>query len=723
MKTKLIIRKFLIFISAVLCLHVGAETGNILEEIVVVGSKTERPMWSVAGQVETFDRAELDKQQLQDFSAISRYVPALETDFSSSRFGATGLSIRGIGGNRVAFEFDGVPLPQQIDVGSFADSSRLSLDPAIIKRVEVLRGPASALYGSDAIAGVVVMSSVDGKDLVEEGKAHYFGGNGGYFSANNSTLGGLTYAWSGEQDSIVLAINRRGGSEQDNKARNVESDRIDFKQWQLFGKWTHEFSYGGSFRTSIDYFKRNVDSDIRAQLGFERFATTTKLEGEDEQTRERITLEYTLPAFDWLDHASMTFYWQENQTEQFTDQSRTSRGVPVFLERDFFFRERDWGGEFKLRHDFSTGGLTHVLVTGVEWDRQQLLEKRDAVQTNLVSGVSTKTVLGETFPLRDLPRSTTDKIGIYIQDEILLGDFTFIPALRWDHFNLNAETDAIFPDSTRLTDLKNDDLTFRFGTTWRISDELSLYGHYAEGFRAPPAEDVNLFLDIVLFNYHAIPNPDLKPERSRNLEVGFRFQWRGTSVTAGAYHSNYDNFIESRALIGVDANTGGLLFQSRNLEDATIYGVEVDLGQAMGEIHAALQEWHFHAGMHWAHGDNNVTDTALNTVSPLKAVFGLRWQSARLPLTAELSVTHYGRQSRVDFSDGEFFVPDAATVADLVVNWEQSKHMQWYLGLYNLGDTRYWRYADVRRLKPADPRVETTSQAGFNAALTLHLSY
>ncbi len=702
---------------------VPVAAGNTLEEIVVVGSKTERPMWSVAGQVEVFDRADMDQQQLQDFAAISRYVPALETDFSNSRFGSTGLSIRGIGGNRVAFEFDGVPLPQQIDVGSFAESGRLALDPAIVKRTEVLRGPASALYGSDAIAGVVLITSVDGKDLVEEGEQHHIGGSGGYFSANNSTLASLTYAWAGERDSLVVTANRRDGHEPDNQARNVNTDRVNFGQWQFFGKWTHEFINGGEFRTSIDYFEREVDSDIRAQLGFERFASTTQLQGEDEQTRTRITTDYKLPSLGWLEEANLTLYWQENQTDQLTDQYRSSFGVPVFLQRAFFFRERNWGGEFKIRHDFSTGKLAHILVAGVEWDRQQLREKRDALQTNLLTDIATSTILGESFPLRDLPKSTTDKIGIFLQNEILFGAFTLIPALRWDHYNLNAKTDTIFTDSSRLTDLKSEDLTFRLGVTWRLSEYLSLYGHYAEGFRAPPAEDVNLFLDLALFNFRAIPNPDLKPESSRNLEAGFRAEWQGTAVTAGAYHSSYNNFIESRALIGFDFLTGGLLFQSRNLEEATIYGVEANVSQALGYFHEALTEWHFDAGMHWAHGNNDVTDRALNTVSPLKAVVGLRWEPERLPLIAELRMTHHGRQSRTDFSDGEFSVPGAATVADVVVQWEQSKHLRWYLGLYNLTDSRYWRYADVRRLQPADPRVEVMSQPGVNAALTLHVDY
>ena len=694
-----------------------------LEEVVVVGSKIERPLWSVAGQVDILDRDTLDAQQMQEFAEISRYLPALESDFSGSRFGSTGVSIRGVGGNRVAFEFDGVPLPQQIDVGSFADSSRLALDPNIIKRTEILRGPASVLYGSDAIAGVVVLSSMDGKDLVEDGRQTYLGAKAGYFSESNSRLAGLTWAWAGKRDSLLATFSRRDGQELGNQSRNIEDDRLNYGQWQFFTKWTHDFDNGASLRTSFDYFQRDVDSDLRAQLGFERFRSTTKLQGEDQQLRKRITVRYNLPELTWLDSTKLNFYWQENDTEQFTDQSRSSRGAPVFLERDFFFNEQNYGMEFTASRGFDTASVSHIVVAGFEWDRQELRESRDAVQTNLLTGVATKSVLGEVFPLRDLPRTTSDKVGIYLQDEINFANLTLIPALRWDHYKLDANTDAIFPDSSRLTDLSSEDLTLRLGATWRLTDSVAIYGHYSEGFRAPPAEDVNLFLDISLFNFRAIPNPELKPERSRNLEAGLRLQSDTTLLQAGAYYSDYDNFIESKALIGVDPTDGALVFQSRNLEEASIYGVEVNLNQSLKALSHRLSDWHLDAGFHWAHGNNETNDRALNSVSPLKAVLGLRWQPQTLPLSATLRATHYGSQSRVDFSGGEFFVPGAATVADLVIDWRQSSQLQWYLGVYNITDARYWRYADTRRLQVQDPRVEQLSRPGVNASLTMHFSY
>ena len=98
-----------------------------VEEIVVVATKIPRPAHTVAAAVSAFDRERIEWEQARGLGDLARYEPALEADWSSPRFGNSGIAVRGIGGNRVALEFDGVPLPQQFAVGSFADSSRLDV--------------------------------------------------------------------------------------------------------------------------------------------------------------------------------------------------------------------------------------------------------------------------------------------------------------------------------------------------------------------------------------------------------------------------------------------------------------------------------------------------------------------------------------------------------------------------------------------------------------------
>ncbi len=701
----------------------GGEAPLPLDEMVVVAAKSARPLYRVAGQVTVIDRERLDQELVQDFADIARYEPAIEVDFGGARFGSSGLSIRGIGENRVAFEIDGVPLPQQFDVGNFAASSRLTIDPAIIQRIEILRGPASVLYGSDALGGVVVVTTADAADLVQPGRSYHAAAGGGFFGANDATMATATGAFQSGRNGIVLSLTHRQGDEIDNEARTTPSDLIDFDQYQLFAKWLHEFHHDGELRTTVDYFHRETASDLRTVLGFDRFASTTQILGADRQRQSRVTVEYRAPALAWLDEGSALLYRSADDNEQLTRERRTSRGTPVALARDFFIREQDIGGEIKGRRDFTTGPLAHVLVAGFEWDRAELRERRAGSETNLVTGTVAPVILGERFPLRDFPLTRTLETGLYLQDEIALGRLTLIPALRWDRYDLASRPDALLTDPENLTSIERNELTLRFGLTYKLAAPLTWYAHYAEGFRAPPAEDVNLLLDIPAFNIRAIPNPDLEPETSQNLETGFRLRHKGFNLDGAFYYSDFDDFIESRVNLGPEPETGVLLFQSRNLAKATIYGFEADAGWQLGDWYQPLAGWQINAGVHYARGEDDTTNRPLNSINPLNAVFSFGWRPAGLPLDATFHVRYLGRQDRTDFTAGEFFVPPRATVLDLTAQWAPWPWMQFNLGLFNIADKRYWRFADTRDFTAGDPRVDVLSRPGRHLDLTLRLSF
>ena len=70
----------------------------------------------------------------------------------------------------------------------------------------------------------------------------------------------------------------------------------------------------------------------------------------------------------------------------------------------------------------------------------------------------------------------------------------------------------------------------KLGVTYRFSDSLGGFFQYAHGFRSPPPEDVNIGLELPLFNVRAIPNPGLKPEKSNGYEVGLRCRVGGLSL-------------------------------------------------------------------------------------------------------------------------------------------------------------------------------------------------
>jgi len=160
-----------------------------------------------------------------------------------------------------------------------------------------------------------------------------------------------------------------------------------------------------------------------------------------------------------------------------------------------------------------------------------------------------------------------------------------VPAIRYDRYDLEPRPDEIYLEGNPEADVvavNEDEFSPRIGVLYHVNDDWGLYAQYVNGFRAPPFEDANIGLDIPLFNIRAIPNPDLKSETSQGFEVGFRYISADTRFTLAVFDTEYDDFIETKALVGIDPESGVLLFQSRNIDQARIYGLDVRLEQNLG---------------------------------------------------------------------------------------------------------------------------------------------
>ena len=285
-----------------------------------------------------------------------------------------------------------------------------------------------------------------------------------------------------------------------------------------------------------------------------------------------------------FDSADWSAYWQGTETEQDTYEVRRAvppRMPPVQLDRKFNFDESTFGVEFTAVKSLGSGSIVHDVVYGFEATRSELDELRDGLQTNLTTGATTPTILGETFPLRDLPLSTVVEVGAFVQDEVQFDDarWMLVPALRVDYYELTPATDRIYREDNPATEPAGVyEVSFapKLGATYRINDRLGVFFQYAHGFRSPPPEDVNIGLEVPLFNIRAIPNPDLRPETSDGFETGLRLTGSPVALTASVFLTEYGDFIESKVNLGVDPATGVTLFQSQNVAEARIYGAEFD---------------------------------------------------------------------------------------------------------------------------------------------------
>ena len=151
--------------AALVTTTAAADQAAQLDPVVVVATRSERPLREIAGNVTVIARDELDDSLTTSLDNVFRYVPGIDAAGAGTRFGSEGLIIRGIGGNRVYMELDGAPLNHQFAVGSFSNATRDFVDVGTVQRIEVLHGPASALYGSSALGGVVSMWTPDPGDF------------------------------------------------------------------------------------------------------------------------------------------------------------------------------------------------------------------------------------------------------------------------------------------------------------------------------------------------------------------------------------------------------------------------------------------------------------------------------------------------------------------------------------------------------------------------------
>lgn len=703
-----------------------------LDPLVVVASKSLRPLSDVAAQVTVIDAAAIASGMAEDLDGMLKYEPGLDLETAGSRFGANGISIRGIGGNRVAIEQDGIPLRDHFAVGAFSDGGRALVETDRIKHVEVLHGPASVLYGSNALGGIVAITTWDPSDLLAQGSGRtWFGLRGSYQGANDS-WGESAVAAAGEgAHGLLAAATWRQGHQLDNQAASdVPGDPQDWNSRDFMLRYTYDTAAGGRLRLTATAQDRDADTLIRSQLGYgRRFRTTTALTGMDHDENQRFSLDYDFSWAGWQ-QGRLQVFTTDYRTDQLTLETRELASPPVDLRRQFFYRQEHRGLNFSLFRQQQWGSLHHRIGLGFQWLQTESKERRDGLQTNLQDHSTTNVILGETLPVRDFPNSRSRSLGLFAQDEISLADgrWELIPALRWDHYKLDPEPDSLWLEDfprTEVTSVSANDLTPRLGVLFHGLKYWSLYAQYARGFRAPPFEDANIGLDIALFGYRAIPNPGLKSETSNGFELGARRIVSGSRFSLSLFHTDYDNFIETRALIGVDPASGDLIFQSRNIDQARIYGVDLRYDQDLGQWKNFLRGWMLNIAAYWSRGENRESGQPLNSIAPPQAVIGISRHSSdgNWDIGATTTLTAAKSRQDIDQTKTARFPTPAWGVVDLTAGWRPSNWLELRAGVFNLGDKTYWRWLDVANLDASDPMLAVLSRPGRNYSLTARFTF
>lgn len=710
--------------------------------ITVTATRAPVAVEDAPATVTVIDQETIADELATDVRDIVRFEPGVTVRRAPARFGAalgtTGragnedFNIRGIGGNRVLIQVDGIRSPQGFSFGAQEVGRGNATDIGLIKSVEILRGPASALYGSDGLSGAVSFITSDPADLISEGNS--FGGfaRAQYNSEDQEFSETVALAGQTGNFSAMLAYSRRDFAELDNKATVDTADATrttpnpqDGESNAFLGKlvWAN-----GNHRVRLtgEYLEREIFSDVLSGRGpVFLFGPTPSwivdsLTAEDETKRVRASVDYTYDAGEdgsgFIDYAHLAAYWQDGKDRQFADEDRSSTGATPRPDRERLntFDNEVFGAVGDFRSIFNTGSIKHILTFGGDISKTRQAGLRDGVEPPS----------GEVFPSRAFPVTDFTLGGFFVGDAVEFADgaVTLYPALRFDFYDLDPTDDPLLPSFT-ATGQDGSKLSPKLGAVVKLREDVRLFANYAQGFRAPTPSQVNNFFENLAFGYTSAPNPNLTPETSDSFEAGIRYATEDIKLSLTAFNADYDDFISQEQVSGSFTPTDPAVFQFINLDSVNVKGVEAKASyEAENGIRARF-------AIAFADGKVNSPGTpsqSLSTVDPINAIFGVGYRDPAGIFGGELIVSYNARKEAnetVGVCDGPCFRPRESAIIDATAFFQISNNFKIRAGIFNITDKKYALWSNVRGLAATSTITDAFTQPGRNASISLSASF
>ena len=687
-----------------------------LNEVTVSATRTPRRTDNVPNTVTVKTAQEIEEEGARDIKDVFRNEIDVTVRAQTARFSAAGsatgragnesINIRGLEGNQVLMVIDGVRVPNSYAFGpalSFGRGDFLVVDG--IKTVEVLRGPASTQFGSDGLAGAVSVRTLDPSDLLKPGQTTGGFTRLGYTSVDDAWAGTLGLAHRHGPWQTMLLTTYKTGHETANQGGNKSLDAnrtapnpINQRNNYVLAKALYDVDARHQLGVTAESQQQQLDADLYTA----RSSTTLGLTGKDTLARERVSLEHRFQDINapWVQKAQTRVYAQQSRATQFTYEDRTPA---VDRTRDNSYNTRTLGLSTQLESDIS-GRLNQRLSYGLDWSRSES------------EGVRNGTVppSGETFPSKAFPDTTYTTLGTFVQSEIEAGAVSVIPGLRFDQYQITPSQNGYSGTTVSLSDQA---FTPRVGVVWRLDPAFAPYANWAKGFRAPQPDQVNNGFTNTTSGYRSIGNPNLKAERADSIELGFRGKAGTVRYSAAMFDNRYDDFISQQLVSGVLGNTSNPgTYQYVNLTNARIRGFEARMAWDISS------QWNATAGVAQLTGDSEVNGvrTPIETIEPLKAVFGLRYQQATWAVRANLVYSQAKDGSRT--AAGNYSSPEA-TVLDLGANWKLNKSLTLNANLNNVFDRKYWRWSDVRGLLDNSTVKDAYTAPGRNIQVSVRYDF
>ena len=706
---------------------------TFLDSVSVSATMRPAPVRDTPGMVSVIDDETIQDRMIEDFADLVKYEPGVYVENNVTRLGLNGFNIRGIGGNRVMTLVDGVQTSEQFDFGPF-NIHQGSLDVDTLKTVEIVRSANSALYGSDALGGVVSLFTKDPADYLRQDQPFYVGGKTTWDGRADDVGVNVTLAGGGErvQASVFASLNRggeihnKGTVDTRNFTRTLPNPQETAGR-QVLAKLVYNASPGNRLRVTAELNDTRAETDWLSNnrlLDFGRFSyLINESSALDTYKRQRFSIDQNV-AGRGIDLLSWQVYGQFADTAQALDEERMTMGFgPPFSSTRQGTVDKEqvgYGGAAQGQHWLGGADDGMMVTFGASYKTDYFDMLRDRSEFNVATRQPVRTSL--IFPSKYYPESDIVEAGAYLQGDIRFGRITLVPGVRYDHFSLDAnQADPVFIASLNPepADFSDGALSPKLGMVARLSDVVTLHAQYAAGFRAPPYSAINTGFTNPTGGYTTLPNPGLRAETSDNLEVGVRTAFDRSSFSITGFSNRYDDFIDMTGL-GFNRVTSLLEFQNQNLEQAEVKGIELR-GEAyltdsvmIRGSYARIDGVELFKGA--ADDPPLAEETPLGSIAPDEAVIGLRYVQPRWGTEFSVRLVEKYRQGG---DEQDQFAPPAYQIVDLVSFVSLTETLRLRFGLLNLADAKYFEWWNVRGRAANDPFIDRYSSPGRSVITSL----
>ena len=581
----------------------SARAESTLPEIVVTATKTAEDPFYVPSSIETVSPAEIEREVAGNTPELLDKVPGVSLEGSGAWEAAP--IIRGFSGTRTLVLVDG---ERENNLWAGRDPLSPFIGVADIERIEVLKGPASVLYGSDALGGVI--NFITKKPDYAQNATWQFSPEAGvsYSSVDEGWQGTVALEGGGDGfDFRIDASARDHGNYTDGNGNEVTNSQFKAQNLGIQGRYL----FSDQHELSLSYRHNDIDDKGVPQKDNAPWSHFTKFDSDIWKAA------YTARDLGFIEELKL-------------------KGWIVDQERVFDGRlENPSAGMYTLKNNtIETGAKgaslqctfepaeNNTLVAGIEYIYEDAESAEEQVKKQLSDDQTKKIVYFP--PVSDAHR---DHIGIYAEDKHDFSNGSVLTAgIRYDFFSADAENalyyeekangDLIKSASNVFEEKTDQALTASIGYLYPLSSTVNLAANAATGFRAP---DIFERFSTRGGSTIIIGNPDLEPEYSWNIDTGLKVKSGNLSGSFSVFYSWIDDYIDLENNPGV--TFGGLPTKKYvNVTEAELYGFDggitwqpVEHLSLFGTIASVI-------------GKNTTDNQRLNTIPPLNGSAGIRWE-------------------------------------------------------------------------------------------------